>query len=262
MSFDSSNPHLLQDYSASANNNDVPALPYPQISARLSERSANGLRSFWTGKYPADLTMTSRRQLELTLKRAFDIVVSLLALAFLLPLLLMVTLAIRLSDPGPALFRQPRVGQGGRIFTIFKFRSMYMERCNTDGVDQTVAEDERIMPLGRFLRRTSIDELPQLLNVLRGDMSLVGPRPHVEGQLAAGLPYEHLVPYYSYRRHMRPGLTGWAQANGYRGPTSQSEQAIGRIDHDVAYIQNFSLLLDLRIILITMHREFLRGTGS
>lgn len=261
MSFDSTNPHLLQDYSASANS-DVPAHPYPQISLRLSERSANGLPSLWTGKYPADLTMTPRRQVELAIKRAFDIVVSLLALAFLAPLLIMVTLAIRLSDPGPALFRQPRVGLGGRMFTIYKFRSMYIEHCNTEGVKQTVAEDDRVMPLGRFLRRTSIDELPQLLNVLRGDMSLVGPRPHVGGQLAAGVPYEQLVPYYSYRRHMRPGLTGWAQANGYRGPTTQSEPAIGRIDHDVAYIQNFSLWLDLRIMLITVQREFLRGTGS
>jgi lipopolysaccharide/colanic/teichoic acid biosynthesis glycosyltransferase len=118
-----------------------------------------------------------------------------------------------------------------------------------------------VTPVGRFLRRTSLDELPQLVNVIVGDMSLVGPRPHVEGMLAAGVDYAELVPYYNLRHVMRPGLSGWAQANGLRGPTDSAEAARARIDHDVAYIQNFSIWLDLKIIWLTLVKEFVTGSG-
>jgi lipopolysaccharide/colanic/teichoic acid biosynthesis glycosyltransferase len=223
--------------------------------------SESGVSSYWIGKRPAPVTASASRSFQLHAKRLLDIVVSSIILLFLLPLLLVVGAAIKISDPGPALFKQSRLGRNGRSFTIYKFRSMYLAQCSDDGVAQTVAQDPRIMPLGNFIRRTSIDELPQLLNVLLGDMSLVGPRPHVEGQLAAGERYSDVVPYYDYRLAMRPGLTGWAQANGFRGPTDNLLPARQRVDHDVAYIQSFSLALDLRIMLLTLRREFIGGTG-
>jgi exopolysaccharide biosynthesis polyprenyl glycosylphosphotransferase len=127
---------------------------------------------------------------------------------------------------------------------------------------QATADDPRITLLGRFLRRTSIDELPQFINVLLGEMSIVGPRPHVPHMLAAGIAYEQLVPYYNMRLLMRPGLTGWAQANGLRGPTDNALKARSRVNHDIAYIQNFSVLLDIKIILKTLARELLSASGS
>lgn len=227
----------------------------------LTTRHASGIQSFWLGDAPLPIDVSEGRLARLAAKRAFDIVGSLLILLFLLPLLLFVALLIRISSPGPALFRQTRLGKDGKEFTIFKFRSMYLSACSEDGIAQTVSGDPRVMPIGAFIRRTSIDELPQLLNVLLGDMSLVGPRPHVKGQLAEGRRYDDILPYYNYRLTMRPGLTGWAQANGYRGPTDNMHRARMRIEHDVAYIQNFSLLLDLKIILKTLRREFIGGTG-
>jgi lipopolysaccharide/colanic/teichoic acid biosynthesis glycosyltransferase len=144
---------------------------------------------------------------------------------------------------------------------MLKFRTMYDDHADPTGQAQTRPDDERITPVGRLLRRTSIDELPQLINVITGDMSLVGPRPHVAGMLAAGIDYAELVPYYNLRHTMRPGLSGWAQANGLRGPTDSAEIARARIDHDIAYIQNFSIWLDLKIIWLTLVKEFVTGSG-
>lgn len=223
--------------------------------------TVSGLPAVWVGGEPAEPIPSFRRVAAESTKRGMDIVLSGLALLLLLPLMAFVALAIKLSDPGPALFRQKRMGLNGKAFSIYKFRSMYVNKCSDDGVEQTVAGDSRIMPMGAFLRRTSIDELPQLINVLLGHMSLVGPRPHVDGQLAAGLPYERVVPYYQYRLRMRPGLTGWAQSNGFRGPTDSVSRARGRVDHDVAYIQNFSIPLDILIMLTTLYREFFTGSG-
>ena len=195
-------------------------------------------------------------------KRAVDIVVATAAIVALSPLLVGVALAIKLTSRGPVLFRQSRVGFRGVPFDILKFRSLRVDQCDASGVDQVRERDDRCTPVGRFLRQSSLDELPQLINILRGDMSLVGPRPHVPGQLAAGAPYEELVPYYSLRTMARPGLTGWAQANGLRGPTRDADKATARIQHDLAYLQNMSLALDLRIILKTVRQEALRRTGS
>lgn len=199
------------------------------------------------------------RVYQLVIKRIMDIVLVLSALIVLAPMFVGVALAIKLTSRGPVLFHQTRVGYRGHPFTIFKFRTMYTDLCDVSGIEQTRNDDRRVTPVGRILRKTSIDELPQLLNVLRGEMSLVGPRPHVAGMLAGGQVYEDLVPYYALRHEMLPGLTGWAQANGLRGPTLDPVTAIKRVDHDIAYIQNFSVLLDLKIMLLTLWREFLSG---
>jgi lipopolysaccharide/colanic/teichoic acid biosynthesis glycosyltransferase len=204
----------------------------------------------------------SGQQRQLAMKRVVDVVLSGGALLALLPMLLIVALAIKLTSPGPVMFRQHREGLDGTHFEILKFRSMRQDMCDVSGVAQTATDDPRITLIGRFIRRTSIDELPQLINVLRGDMSLVGPRPHVENMRAGGVRYTELVPYYHLRLQMRPGLTGWAQANGYRGSTKDPVRAKRRIDHDIAYIQNFSIWLDMRIIALTLIREFVGGSGE
>lgn len=186
---------------------------------------------------------------------------SLLLLVVFAPVFLLTAAAIKATSKGPVLFKQRRVGFNNCDFFVYKFRTMYVERQDLSGVRQTLEDDPRITPIGRLLRRTSVDEVPQIINILRGEMSFVGPRPHVAGMLAGGMPYEQLVPYYSLRHAMKPGLTGWAQANGFRGPTIDPIRARQRVDHDIAYIQNFSLRLDMVIIARTAWREFVTGTG-
>lgn len=236
---------------------------WPREAGRVDTQpgSASGLELRWADGMPVRPTITLGRRIALEVKRAFDFIVSLAALVALLPLLLFVAAAIKLGSEGPVFFRQTRIGLDGKPFTIFKFRSMYVDKCDAPGSLQAVAGDERVTPIGRFIRKTSIDELPQLLNVLFGEMSLVGPRPYVPDMLAAGRRYDEIVPYFAMRHEIRPGLTGWAQANGYRGPTSVEELAIRRVDHDIAYLQNFSLVLDLEIMLKTLWRELTGGSG-
>ncbi len=194
-------------------------------------------------------------------KRAFDVIVALVAILGLGPLLLLAALAIVVESRGPVFFRQVREGKNGKPFMAWKFRSMRTDSCDATGVKQTVAGDKRVTKVGKILRKTSIDELPQLFNVLRGDMSLVGPRPHVSGMLAGGMSYRELVPYYDLRLLVTPGLTGWAQANGFRGPTDDAEAARQRIDYDLAYVREFNLLLDIKVIFLTLKREFIGGSG-
>lgn len=177
------------------------------------------------------------------LKRAFDIIVSALALIVLSPLLLVIAIAIKLSSPGPVLFRQERVGLNKKPFTMLKFRSM---RVN-DGQDTawSTDADDRRTPFGALLRKLSLDELPQLWNVLRGDMSLVGPRPEIPFFVER---FRETVPLYMVKNQVRPGITGWAQVNGYRGDTSIPK----RIEHDIWYIENWSFGLDIRILFKTL----------
>ncbi len=210
---------------------------------------------------PIEPSITLTRRLGLAIKRCMDVGIALTALVFLGPMLLFVAIAIMATSPGPVLFRQIRTGVNGKPFLIFKFRTMRTELGDASGTAQTRADDHRLTPIGGFLRRKSIDELPQLLNVLIGDMSLVGPRPHVPGMLAAGVLYEELVPYYGFRHCMKPGITGWAQANGYRGPTDDQTLSKARVDHDIAYIQNFSVRLDIVTLARTVWRELAKGTG-
>lgn len=222
----------------------------------------SGLPLELLGGLPVEPERTAERQLQLRLKRLLlDVPLALLALLLLAPLLIGVALAIRLSSKGPTLFSQQRVGLGGKPFRMLKFRTMHVDACDDSGLSQVVANDDRVTPLGKFLRATSIDELPQLWNILIGDMAVIGPRPMVSGMRAAGADYREVVPYYDFRHLVKPGLSGWAQANGLRGPTGDMASAKQRIDHDCAYVQNFSLSLDVRIIVSTLVREFLTGSG-
>ena len=214
-------------------------------------------RATLPARWPSGLA----RAAQLAIKRLIDIVASALLLLLLAPFLLAVTATIRLTSRGPVLFCQDRTGLDNVPFRIFKFRSMHVDRCDASGVSQTVNNDPRVTPIGRWLRRTNVDELPQLLNVLKGDMSLIGPRPHVPGMLAAGMAYEELVPFYAGRHQMRPGITGLAQAQGLRGPTTDPEPATLRIVRDIEYVQNFSLWLDVKIVVWTIAHELMTSSG-
>ncbi len=195
-------------------------------------------------------------------KRAFDVICAALALLTLSPLFAAISFAIKVTSRGPIFFVQDRYGHRNRTFRCIKFRTMYMHLSDRSGVRQTIANDPRVTSVGSFLRRTSLDELPQLINVVAGDMSLVGPRPHVPGMLAADLCYEHLVPYYFQRHCIRPGITGLAQVNGCRGSTAAAAAAVSRVDFDLEYIERWSLWLDIKIIWRTIRYELLSGSGN
>lgn len=197
----------------------------------------------------------------ITLKRACDFGGSLLLIVILAPLLLAIGALIRITSPGPAIFTQQRYGRNGDLFSMYKFRTMYTHLSDASGCAQTAKNDPRVTPIGRILRRSNLDELPQLLNVLLGHMSLVGPRPHPPGMRGGGMPYEALVPDYFDRVRMRPGITGLAQVEGLRGPTVDAQVARRRIELDNRYIQEFSLRLDLKIMARTISREIFGGTG-
>lgn len=236
-------------------------LRLPEGSRRVSFQS--GLPLVLRDAEPALPVDHRGLRLQLIVKRLLDIVLSVVALLVLAPFLLLVAVRIRWDSPGPALFRQRREGLEGQAIEIVKFRSMYSWCADLSGRAQATHNDPRITSVGRGLRRKSIDELPQLIGVLKGEMSLVGPRPHAFGMLAGGMRYDQLVPYYAARhRQMKPGMTGWAQVNGLRGTTDDPHLARLRIDHDLAYIQNFSLWLDLRILLRTLRQEIFGGSGE
>jgi Undecaprenyl-phosphate glucose phosphotransferase len=185
------------------------------------------------------------------LKMVIDRSVAALALIFFGPLLLFIAAAIKLDSPGPALFRQKRCGLNNEPFSLFKFRSMYHHTTDQNADKLVTRNDARVTKLGAFLRRTSLDELPQLINILRGEMSLVGPRPHAYGAKAADRLYEEVVRRYPARHRVLPGLTGLAQVRGYRGNTLREEDIIRRIESDLEYIDRWSLSLDLVIMVRT-----------
>lgn len=185
-------------------------------------------------------------------KRSLDLLVALIALILLMPLLISVAIAIRLEGSGPIFFRQLRVGQGNRQFRIFKFRSMHVESSDSAGNRSTSRQDDRITRVGRIIRRTSIDELPQLLNVLRGDMSMVGPRPHALGSTAGDELFWHASRQYWLRHALKPGITGLAQIRGYRGATERVEDIDRRVRCDLEYLSNWSLWNDIIILLKTV----------
>lgn len=185
-------------------------------------------------------------------KRMEDLVLATLGLIVAAPLFMIVALAIKLDSTGPVFFRQDREGFNNQRFRIWKFRSMRTERCETDGITQARKDDDRITAVGRVLRRTSIDELPQLFNVLAGEMSLVGPRPHAPSTKAGDRVFSEVVDHYAARHKVKPGMTGWAQVHGWRGETDTEEKLLKRLEHDLYYIENWSVLLDLYIIARTV----------
>ncbi|GHC79731.1 undecaprenyl-phosphate glucose phosphotransferase [Pseudorhodoferax aquiterrae] len=186
------------------------------------------------------------------LKRSSDIVLSLLILALIWPILLVLACAVRFTSPGPVIFRQHRYGLAGEKIVVYKFRSMTVTE-DGDSVQQAQRGDSRITPLGAFMRRTSLDELPQFINVLQGRMSIVGPRPHA---VSHNETYRRLIKGYMVRHKVKPGITGWAQVNGCRGETRTLEEMQDRIHHDLDYLRNWSLRLDLYIIMKTIRLVF------
>ena len=191
------------------------------------------------------------------IKRASDVLLSLLILILIAPVMLAVAIAVKASSPGPVIFKQRRYGLDGQEIQVYKFRSM---RVTEDGAEITQAKrsDPRVTKVGAFLRRTSLDELPQFVNVLQGRMSIVGPRPHA---VAHNEQYRKLIVGYMVRHKVKPGITGWAQVNGYRGETDSLEKMQARVDYDLDYLRNWSLPLDLKIILKTIVVVF-KGDAS
>jgi len=184
-------------------------------------------------------------------KRTEDIVLGILLLLGLSWLLLGIAFAIKLTSRGPVLFRQERRGWNATTFRCFKFRTMYHEVSDFECVEQTKPNDPRIIPIGRFLRKHSLDELPQLLNVVLGHMSLVGPRPHALGTSLNGHLFHEIMADYPLRYRVRPGITGWAQVSGWRGIIDTQEKLERRVEHDLHYIANWSLYFDLKILIRT-----------
>jgi putative colanic acid biosynthesis UDP-glucose lipid carrier transferase len=181
-------------------------------------------------------------------KRLFDIFFSIFALALVSPLLIVIGLLVKLTSKGPMLYVAERVGMGGDIFKLYKFRSMYQPGKNQEALS-TRETDSRVTPLGHFLRKTNLDELPQFFNVLKGEMSVVGPRPH---RVYLDKKLQNEVDKYMIRHYIKPGITGWAQVNGWRGPIITEEQKIQRTRHDTWYIKNWSFRLDIKIIFLTL----------
>jgi Undecaprenyl-phosphate glucose phosphotransferase len=185
-------------------------------------------------------------------KAAFDRIIGGLALVALSPLMLAAAIAIKLDSRGPVLFKQIRFGFNNELIQVYKFRSMSDELADPAADKLVTRDDPRVTRVGRFLRRTSIDELPQLFNVVfRGDLSLVGPRPHAIHAKAADRQYDEVVEGYFARHRMKPGITGWAQINGWRGETDTREKIQKRVDHDLYYIENWSIFLDIYILFKT-----------
>jgi len=187
-------------------------------------------------------------------KAVQDYLVASLILVLISPLMLAIALAIKLTSPGPVLYKQCRDGWNGKRILVYKFRSMVVHQESGAQVTQAQKNDSRITPLGAFLRRTSLDELPQFINVLQGRMSVVGPRPHA---VVHNDHYKELVPRYMLRHKVKPGITGWAQINGFRGETDTLEKMEKRVEYDLYYIENLSMWLDLKIIFTTLFKGFL-----
>jgi len=187
------------------------------------------------------------------LKRLSDMLVATIALLITSPLLLLISVIIKLTSSGPVLFKQRRYGLDGREITVYKFRSMSV--CEDgDDIPQAQKSDPRITPFGTFLRKTSLDELPQFLNVLQGRMSVVGPRPHA---VTHNEEYKKVVKSYMLRHKVKPGITGWAQVNGWRGETDTLEKIEKRVEHDLYYIENWSVWLDIKIMWLTIWKGFI-----
>jgi Undecaprenyl-phosphate glucose phosphotransferase len=184
-------------------------------------------------------------------KRAFDIVLSLVGIALFSPVMLATAIAIKLDSKGPVIFRQKRHGFNNEVIEVYKFRSMYTELSDPSARQAVTRNDPRVTRVGRIIRKTSIDELPQFFNALFGSLSLVGPRPHAIAAQSHNLLYNEVVDGYFARHRVKPGVTGWAQINGWRGEMDTDEKIRMRTEYDLYYIENWSLWFDLKILLLT-----------
>jgi putative colanic acid biosynthesis UDP-glucose lipid carrier transferase len=228
----------------------LPALPGPV--------SAQPIVGEYRGVKVLNLVAAPDRGLHVLPKEIFDRLFALCTVIALSPLFIAIALAVKCSSPGPVLFRQYRKGMNGDVFAIYKFRTMYQGADQPGTVTQARKGDARVTPVGALLRRTSLDELPQFLNVLKGEMSVVGPRPHA---VEHDDYYKDLVENYMYRYRIKPGITGWAQINGYRGETAQIEKMEGRVLLDIHYIQHWTLWMDMKIIALTLVKGFLSNAA-
>jgi len=188
---------------------------------------------------------------DFVLKTIFDYVIAALAIVALSPVMLATALAIKLTSKGPVLFKQKRFGFNNELVEVYKFRSMYTDMSDANASKLVTKDDPRVTPVGNFIRKTSLDELPQLFNVLTGQLSLVGPRPHALQAKAADQLYHDVVDGYFARHKVKPGITGWAQINGWRGETDTHEKIEKRVEHDLYYIENWSILFDIFILIKT-----------
>ena len=213
------------------------------VQQRLSEIAEISLR---------DVTGNPKSGRHTALKRLMDIGISATALVLGSPILVAIGVIIRLDSPGPVLFKQPRHGFNNRVFNVYKFRSMRNDKADLKAEQQTVVGDARVTKIGKFIRKTSLDELPQLINVLKGEMSLVGPRPHAVGMKTQGKESIELVSEYAHRHKVKPGMTGWAQINGSRGPLHDGSDVAERVRLDVEYIERSNVLWDILIMLKTL----------
>ncbi|WP_016913338.1 undecaprenyl-phosphate glucose phosphotransferase [Vreelandella stevensii] len=216
-------------------------------------RLLNHRTSEVAGHLAIDLSVSPINGMARVVKRAEDIIVGSLISLMILPVCIAIALAIKFTSPGPVLFKQHRTGSNGKVFKVYKFRSMKVHQEKEGVVTQATKNDNRLTPIGAFLRRTSLDELPQFYNVLQGRMSIVGPRPHA---LAHNEYYKELVESYMRRHKVKPGITGWAQVNGLRGETDTLEKMQRRVEYDLWYIDNWSVWLDLKIIFMTVFKGF------
>jgi Undecaprenyl-phosphate glucose phosphotransferase len=238
-------PHLINNMIRALRALPIPVhlLPDENVATFLSARAGNIGTTFTVELQRAPLSPAEQMA-----KRVFDVAISTAMLVLVSPLMLVTALLIKLDSRGPVLFRQKRNGFNGSVFSIYKFRSMRVLE-DGDHIKQATRNDPRVTRLGQWLRRTSIDELPQLLNVLLGEMSLVGPRPHA---IAHNNEYQAVVSNYAFRHHVKPGITGWAQVNGFRGETQTVDIMAKRVELDLWYINHWSLWLDMRIMIKTV----------
>jgi len=223
-----------------------------RISGKASDLKFSSKAYTYIGRLPL-LSVFDRPLMgwALFLKTMFDRVIASAAIVVLAPVMLAVAAAIRLESTGPILFKQKRYGFNNELIEVFKFRSMYANRCDANAATLVSKGDPRVTRVGRFIRKTSLDELPQLFNVLTGQLSLVGPRPHATQAKADNTLYEQVVDGYFARHRVRPGITGWAQVNGWRGETDTREKIEQRVKYDLDYIDHWSLMFDVAILLRT-----------
>lgn len=246
LAFDPDDGTFLADWVAYCRTLNVHVDLAPSISLSMRVYESHRLNSLTVWR----LATKPLSESALIVKRSEDLVLASMSLVIALPLMALVALAVRLDSPGPILFRQARHGFNNKPFFVLKFRSMTHEPANQpSAVPQAGRDDPRVTRVGKFIRRTSLDELPQLFNVLRGDMSLVGPRPHA---MAHNDEFGRQIEDYVRRHRLKPGITGWAQVNGFRGETETLEKMEGRVAHNLYYIDNWSLALDLQILARTI----------